>query len=139
MSYALRHALELICAKTNPPYRPGTRPLSLAELGAAELDLSTTVLSGGYLRGLDLIRARLPTDLRFADLRGASLPSGQVFNDHGALKDQPSPMRPLGPVRGHAGSITSLAVLGDGRIVSGSDDNTVRIWREEPGEGWTEA
>ena len=34
----------------------------------------------------------------------------------------------LATLTGHTGSLTTLAVLPDGRIASGADDNTVRVW-----------
>jgi hypothetical protein len=37
-------------------------------------------------------------------------------------------------LEGHTGKVTSLAVLGDGRVVSGSDENTLRVWNADTGE-----
>ena len=33
-----------------------------------------------------------------------------------------------GVLEGHAGDVWAVASLGDGRVVSGSEDKTVRIW-----------
>ncbi len=40
----------------------------------------------------------------------------------------PMPARELGVGRGHEGGVTSVCVTEDGKIVSGSNDNTVRVW-----------
>jgi WD40 repeat protein len=34
---------------------------------------------------------------------------------------------------GHTGSVTSLAVAPDGRVYSGSHDNTIRVWSPDDG------
>jgi WD40 repeat protein len=36
-------------------------------------------------------------------------------------------------LEGHGGVVTALAVLPDGRVVSGSDDETIRLWDEATG------
>ena len=33
-------------------------------------------------------------------------------------------------IEGHTGPVNTLQVLPDGRIVSGSDDKTIRIWED---------
>ena len=46
------------------------------------------------------------------------------------------PQRPYESVvfEGHSGEVHALAVLPDGRIASGTDDNTVRLW--DPAGRW---
>ena len=50
----------------------------------------------------------------------------------------PTLREPVGPLEAilerHTEAVTSIAVSADGRIVSGSDDNTVRIWNATTGE-----
>lgn len=41
---------------------------------------------------------------------------------------KPESDAPITWLRGHEGSLTSLAVLPDGRLASGSEDNTIRLW-----------
>ena len=40
----------------------------------------------------------------------------------------------LSTFRGHRLSVTALAILPDGRLVSGSDDKTIKIWSLPSGE-----
>ena len=37
----------------------------------------------------------------------------------------------LGTFAGHSGGVCSVAILGPDRIVSGSNDNTVKIWNTD--------
>jgi WD40 repeat protein len=43
----------------------------------------------------------------------------------------------LRTLEGHAGRVSALAVLADGRLASGSDDNTIKLWN--PASGACEA
>jgi WD40 repeat protein len=42
----------------------------------------------------------------------------------------------VGVLSGHSGVVFCLQALPDGRIVSGSDDKTIRIWSKSPDGGW---
>ena len=79
-------------------------------------------------------------DFSGMDLRGMSL-SGYIEsgNDLGLfIKPELSQKtyidRKVFEHAGHTGSINCLAVLPDGRIVSGSCDNTIRIWSPDTGD-----
>ena len=54
------------------------------------------------------------------------------------LKDKDTPSieseRCERTLEGHADSVNALAPLAGGRLASGSDDRTVRLWRVEAGE-----
>jgi succinate dehydrogenase / fumarate reductase iron-sulfur subunit len=49
------------------------------------------------------------------------VPDGDVLLNFAPIDDQPM-------FEGRQGWVTALAVLGDGRLASGSDDNTIRLW-----------
>lgn len=137
MTDRLRHALELIASKVNPPHRPGANSISLESIGASGIDLRGSFLASAYLRGFDLSLSMLPTNLKFADLRGSKLPTLSPDSTYGALGRMVlAPESPMAWSGGHIFGVNSIAALADGRIVSGSDDHTVRVWQEESEGRW---
>ena len=108
----LSRVLELACRRINPPHDPRVDAISIAELGGDELglDLSAPQWRSAYLRGL----------------RAAGVGEDGTGTLH------------LWPVEGgHMAPILSLAVLADGRLASGSEDKTIRIWSRDAKGTWT--
>jgi WD40 repeat protein len=109
----------------------------------------TLRLASPGLQGADAAEA-LPSQLvgRLGGLPGGALASALVrlHDEAHAWTGSLAWLRPLRnslqqPVgalelcmEGHTDCVTSLAVLGDGRVVSGSDDKTLRVWNAATGE-----
>jgi len=152
----LRTALELICTKHNPPFRPVQHRVSLAELGLEQLSWERIPLAGIQLRGLDFgqedLSALAPDALNGADLEGADLSGatlGTLELTRARLLQTRLPPNlfptaphlgsylaadralPVLPVSGAGDSV--LAVLRDGRLVSGCEDGSLRLWDPEAG------
>lgn len=106
----LVRALSLACRRINPPHNPNIGKFSLAELAA------------------DMLAGQLEKpEWRYAYLRGL---------DEQPSQDKTGPAGPWPLQGGHTGPVTALTTLADGRIVSGSDDNTLRVWRETTSGEW---
>lgn len=85
------------------------------------MDVSGGVFSSANLSGAVLSNARLDScSFAGADLRRANL-TGATFGQ-------------LPMLQGHEECVVSVCVAGDGKLVSGSHDKTVRVWSLESGE-----
>ena len=103
----LVRTMELACKRINPPHQPNIAPFSLSDLGAEMLatEIEKPQWQYAYLRGLD--------------------DKFQPEKHH--------PIRPWVVQSGHTSVVSALTTLADGRIVSGSHDNSLRVWREQGG------
>ena len=63
--------------------------------------------------------------VRGAETRLAGLGQGHALLRWRASLESPALVRTLS---GHGGGVNALALTGDGRVVSGSDDGTVKVW-----------
>jgi len=78
---------------------------------------------------------RLWREVRDQYTRGLPADTCTLFGEHRAAQDALMRERMVqGELKGHADSITSIASMGDGRVVSGSKDGALIIWSERKGE-----
>ena len=105
--HELVRTMELACKRINPPHQPNIAPFSLSDLGA---DVLATEIE--------------KPQWQYAYLRGLGDKLQQIKH---------RPIRPWIVQSGHTDSVRALTTLADGRIVSGSGDHTLRVWREQGG------
>jgi WD40 repeat protein len=114
--------------------------------GPLAMLLRTLRLSAPGLTGADA-DVQLLTQLvgRLGWVDGLAADLMELISDARAWRGEPwlcpvSPTlrEPVGPLeamlKGHTSTVSSLAIAADGRILSGSCDNTVRIWNAATGE-----
>jgi len=142
MSSELRKALELICKKANPPHSPfEERLIHFDDIGLNHLALDSGSYKQAYFRGLqlkeDLFNDRF--DSHFLDIRGNKDLNSETIRDFGLPINSLSAFHYIPEPAHHDNVITSLTLLADGRLVSGSYDRSLKVWHEFDGEWRCEA
>ena len=108
-----------------------------------EIDIQLIPLSESdrATRGLMMaLGTRVPDDstgMAVTDMGSGSRGLRQVVNSHGVMRKIFQYAKQTldlticaNTLVGHSGGVRSVAVLKDGRIVSASDDNTMKVWKE---------
>jgi WD40 repeat protein len=111
-------------ANTDDPLQP---------LIGSALRLSAGPIARDVRQRVPQLHGRLLAQASPAFLAGleARMPAGAIYETQPALT---SPVgAELARLEGHTDSVRALAVLPDGRLASGSDDDTIRIW--DPASG----
>ena len=104
----LVRAMELACYRINPPHQPAIAPLSLQDLGA------------------DILADQLQKpEWQYAYLRGIAEKSKNT---------KQGKLTPWTVQAGHTGFVSALTTLADGRLVSGSEDKSLRVRTEASGQ-----
>lgn len=121
----LVRAMELACRRINPPHQPNISRFPLSALGAEILkdQIESPEWENTYLRGIEekaLKRKRPPLT-----------PCGI---EERALESKRPPRPPFTVRADNTVAVSALTALADGRVVSGSDDATLRVWREASGQ-----
>jgi WD40 repeat protein len=142
MSSELRKALELICKKANPPHSPfEERLIHFDDIGLNHLALDSGSYKQAYFRGLqlkeDLFNDRF--DSHFLDTRGNKNFNSELIRGFGLQTKNLSASHAISELTNRAISTASLTNLPDSRWVSGSDDRSLKVWRELDGEWRCEA
>ncbi|MCA9285882.1 MAG: protein kinase [Phycisphaerales bacterium] len=131
------------CARATTPLAPPSR-FPAARLSALEIDSAGRFIAAGTADGLVRLldaadgseRATLDVGLRYVrdlaiDRRGEILAAGLI---DGAIATWRLPTAgPLAEMMGHIDDVRAIQFTPDGRLVSASFDNTLRIWDPESG------